>query len=58
MGFTSLLLLSGHFVLSLLGEFHLVLFNSTGFRFVTQKFEIVGGCLVYSFCITGRMVLL
>ena len=49
MGFTSLLLLSGHFVLSLLGEFHLVLFNSTGFRFVTQKFEIVGGCLVYSF---------
>ena len=32
-------------VLSLLKEFHLMLFNSASFRFVIQQFEIVGGCL-------------
>ena len=34
--------LYGHFVLLLLGEFLLVFYNSTGLRFVIQKFEIVG----------------
>ncbi|RVW88134.1 hypothetical protein CK203_042869 [Vitis vinifera] len=50
--------LFGPLVLSLLEEFHLVLFNSTGFRFVTQKFEIVGDAFVYSSCIVGCLVCL
>ena len=37
--------LFGPHVLLLLEEFHLMLFNSTGFQFVIQKFEMVGGCL-------------
>ena len=41
-GFASLLLLFRPLVLSLLEELHLTLFNSISFRFVIQKFEIVG----------------
>ena len=41
-GFASLLLLFEPLVLSFLEEFHLMLFNSIGFRFVIQKFDIVG----------------
>ena len=37
--------LFGSLVLSLLEEFHLMLFNSTGFWFVIQKFETIGGRL-------------
>ena len=47
MGFTSLL--CEPLVLLLLEEFHFVLYNSTDLQFVIQKFEIVGGYLVYSF---------
>ena len=50
--FTSTLLF-GPLVLSHLEEFHLMLFNSIGFQFVIQKFEIVGGYLCIWFLYSG-----